>query len=47
MLETTEMDFRRRAARRSTLKGVTNERIKEIVQVTNTIVDEIKIRQLM
>ena len=45
MLEVTEMDFWRRVAERSRLERVINERIKDFVQETRTIADEIN-RQL-
>jgi len=44
MLEAIEKDFWRRTTRSSTLKTVTNERIREIMQVTYMIVDKIKNR---
>ena len=46
MLQATEMDFRGRAAGRSRLERVTNERITEIMQATLTRVNEIKNTQL-
>ena len=47
MLETTEMDFWKRATGRSRFERITNERIDEIMQVTHTRVDEIKNRQFI
>ena len=47
MLEAVKIDFWQRAARGSRLERVTNERIREIIQVTHKIVDEIKNRRLM
>ncbi|XP_045480901.1 uncharacterized protein LOC123685289 [Harmonia axyridis] len=45
-LEATEMDFWRRAAGRSKLERFTNNRIREIMGVTHTITQDIKINQL-
>lgn len=41
-LEATEMDFRRRAAGRLWLERITCERIGEIMEISNIIVDDIK-----
>lgn len=45
-LRATEMDYWRRAAGKSKMDKVTNERIKEIMGVKQDIVDDIKIKQL-
>ena len=47
MLEAAEMDFWQSATGRSTLERVTNELIREIMEVMHIIVDEIKNRQLI
>ena len=47
MLEATEMDFWRRSAGKSRLERITNERIREIMEVKHTIVDDIKNSQLI
>ena len=47
MLTTTEMDFWRRAAGKSRIERVRNERIREIMEVRHTIVDDIKTKQLI
>lgn len=47
MLRATEMDYWRRAAGRSRRERVTNERIREVMGVTHTIVDDIRRRQLV
>lgn len=47
MLEATEMDFWRRAAGRSKMERITNERIREIMNVRHTIVEDIKDKQLI
>lgn len=46
-LKATEMDFWRRAAGRSKKERIPNDRIREIMGITHTIVDEIKERQLV
>jgi len=45
-LMATEMDFWRRAAGKSKLERYTNERIREIMGVTHTIADEVRVKQL-
>lgn len=45
-LEATEMDFWRRSAGKSRLERVTNNRIREIMNVKHTIVDDINTKQL-
>lgn len=40
------MDFRRRIAGKSKLERVTNNRTREIIKVTHTVVDEVKVQQL-
>lgn len=45
-LEATEMDYWRRAAGKSRLEKVRNERIRELMHVKHTMVEEIKIKQL-
>lgn len=47
MLEATEMDYWRRAAGKSRMDRVTNERIREIMNVKHTIVEDIKDKQLV
>ena len=47
MFEATEIVFWRRAAGRSRLERVTKERIREIMQVTHAMSDEIKNGQFM
>ena len=42
MLEATEIEFGQRATERSRLERITNRQIGKIVQVTDTIADEIK-----
>ena len=46
LLEATEMDFWRRSAGRSKRDRVRNEEIREIMNVTHTIVDDISVNQL-
>lgn len=46
-LEATEMDFWRRAAGRSRIERITNTRIREIMNVDHTIVDDIRDKQLI
>lgn len=46
MLRTTEMDFWRRSAGISRRDRITNERVREIMGVTHTIVDDIRTKQL-
>ncbi|KAF2903512.1 hypothetical protein ILUMI_02679 [Ignelater luminosus] len=45
-LEATEMDFWRMATGKSRMERVTNNKIDEIMKVTHTIVEEIKLQQL-
>lgn len=45
-LEATEMDFWRRAAGRSRVERITNDRIREIMGVHRTITDDIRTKQL-
>lgn len=47
MLEATEMDYWRRAAGKSRMERVTNERIREIMNVEHTIVEDIRDKQLV
>lgn len=47
MLTATEMDFWRRAAGRSRMERITNNRIREIMKVDRTIMDDIKNKQLI
>ena len=46
LLEATEMDYWRRAAARSKLEKVRNVRIREIMGVQYSVVDDIKTKQL-
>lgn len=45
-LQATEMDYWRRAAGKSRMEKITNVRIREIMGVTHTIVEDIRINQL-
>ncbi|KAJ8952322.1 hypothetical protein NQ318_017216 [Aromia moschata] len=45
-LEATEMDYWRRAAGRSRLERIKNERIREVMGIKQTIVEEIRVKQL-
>ena len=47
MLMATEMDFWRRAAGKSRIEKMRNDRIREIMGVGHTIVDDIKTKQLI
>lgn len=47
MLTATEMDFWRRSAGRSRMERVTNNRIREIMHVKHSIIDDIKNKQLI
>jgi len=47
MLKGTEMDYWRRAADRSRMERIPNERIREIINVKHTIVDDIQDKQLV
>ena len=47
MIIATEMDFWRRSAGRSRRKRVTNEKIREIMDVKHSLVDDIKTKQLI
>lgn len=46
MLEATEMDFWRRSAGKSRMEKITNERIREIMGVKHSVVEDIKVNQL-
>ena len=46
MLEVTELDFWRITVGRLSVERITNEQIREIMQVTHTKADELKNRQL-
>lgn len=46
MLEATEMDFWRRSAGRSKLERIRNDRVREVMNVTHTITEDITINQL-
>lgn len=46
MLNATEMDFWRRAAGKSKRERVTNERIREIMGISHTLIDDIRTMQL-
>lgn len=45
-LEATEMDYWRRSAGKSRLERIRNERIREVMGIKHTIVEDIKIKQL-
>ena len=47
MLLITEMDYWRRSAGKSRKDRVPNDRIREIMGVTHTIIDDIKTKQLI
>ena len=47
MLLATEMDFYRRATRRLELERIRNETVSEIMEVQNTLVDDIRTRRLI
>lgn len=47
MLKATEMDYWRRAAGRSRMERIPNERIREVMKVKHTIVDDIQDKQLI
>lgn len=43
----TEMNFWRRSARRSRLERIRNDRIREVMNVNHTIIDDIRAKQLI
>lgn len=47
MIQATEMDFWRKAVGRSRMEKIGNDRIREIMDVERTIVDDIKNKQLI
>lgn len=47
MINATEMDFWRKSVGKSRKERVTNERIRNIMGITHTLVDEVKTKQLI
>ena len=47
ILLATEMDFWRKAVRQSKLERIRNETIKEMIEMKNTLVDDIRTRRLI